>query len=110
MQHEKFNPKAHLTFKEGAEKVTHALREVNVNINSRIFTSRDETSVKLVNLLRVEEVPDGFKKWQLPVVLSDSQLYMSIGHPDIEVPEHSHDEGDGIRRSVTSTDSAAYSQ
>jgi hypothetical protein len=97
MEHSKFKPKEHLTFKQGADKITKALEEVKVNFKSQIFTSRDEVSVKLANLLQVKEVPDGFKKWQLPIVLTDSQLFISIAQPDIKVPEHSHDEGDGIR-------------
>jgi hypothetical protein len=97
MENSKFNPKEHLTFKQGAEKVATALKELKVDIRSKIFTSRDEESVKLVNLLKVDEVPNGFKKWQLPIVLKDSQLFISIAQPDIEVPKHSHDEGDGIR-------------
>lgn len=42
-------------------------------------------------------IDNGFKKWQLPIILQDSQLFISIGQPDINVPKHSHDEGDGIR-------------
>lgn len=97
MEHSKFKPKEHLSFKQGAEKVTNALKEAKVDIRSKIFTSRDAEAVALVNLLKVEEVPDGFKKWQLPIVLEESQLFISVGQPDINVPEHSHDEGDGIR-------------
>lgn len=97
MEHSNFNPKEHISFQQGADKIRHALKEVKADLHSRIFTSRDEVSVKLANLLKVNEVPKGFKKWQLPIVLSDSQLFISVGQPDIEVPEHSHDEGDGIR-------------
>ncbi|MDB5155301.1 MAG: hypothetical protein JWR50_8 [Mucilaginibacter sp.] len=97
MKNEKFRPEAHLSFTEGAAKITNALKELKVEIKSKILTSRDQEAISLVNLLRVNEVPDGFKKWQLPLVFNQSQLFISIGHPDIVVPEHSHDEGDGIR-------------
>jgi len=97
MEHSRFKPKEHLTFDQGARKIAEALKDVNVSLHDKITTSRDAHAVKLVNLLSVNEVPDGFKKWQLPIVLKDSQLFISIGQPDINVPEHSHDEGDGIR-------------
>jgi hypothetical protein len=48
--------------------------------------------------LEVKNVPSGFSKYQLPVYLDKpSQLFMSFGAPNTDVPEHSHDEGDGIR-------------
>lgn len=93
----KFNPKEHLTFKEGEEKVKSALKAADIDFKSRIYTSRDDESILLANLLQVKEVPDGFKKWQLPVVMEPSQLFISVAAPDIKVPSHSHDEGDGIR-------------
>ncbi len=93
----KFNPKEHLTFKQGAEKVSNAVKKADIDFRSRIFTSRDDESILLANLLQVQEVPDGFKKWQLPIVMGPSQLFISVSKPDVKVPEHSHDEGDGIR-------------
>ncbi len=82
-----FNPKKHISFSEGARKVNEALKEVEVDIRSRIFTSRDKEAIQLVNLLKVENIPNGFKKWQLPIVLENSQLFISIGQPDVDVPE-----------------------
>jgi hypothetical protein len=97
MTNSKFNPKEHISFAEGSRKVQAALKETGVNIHEAIITSREKAAVKLVNLLKVDNIPGGFKKWQLPIVLESSQLFISIAQPDIEVPEHSHDEGDGIR-------------
>jgi hypothetical protein len=93
----KFNPKEHLSFKEGEEKVYTALKQADIDFRSRIFTSRDDESILLSNFLSVSEVPDGFKKWQLPIVLGPSQLFISVSKADVKVPYHSHDEGDGVR-------------
>jgi len=93
----KFNPKEHLTFEQGAEKITQALSKAQVDFGSRIFTSRDKESIQLANMLQVQEVPEGFKKWQLPITMGPSQLFISVSKPDVKVPMHSHDEGDGIR-------------
>ena len=92
----KFNPNA-LTFNEGVMRVQSALRAAKVDISKRIITSKDKDAIKLVNMLGVDNVPGGFKKWQLPIVLRDSQLFISVGAADAVVPKHSHDEGDGIR-------------
>ena len=92
----KFNPNA-MTFQQGEEKVKEACKLADLKAAKHIITSRDASAVKAVNLLAVDNVPGGFKKWQLPFVMDKSQLFISIGSPDAKVPEHSHDEGDGIR-------------
>lgn len=91
-----FNPNV-VTFSQGEEKVQHAIKEAGLKIGNRIITSRDKNAIAAVNLLAVDNVPGGFKKWQLPFVMDRSQLFISIGAADANVPEHSHDEGDGIR-------------
>jgi quercetin dioxygenase-like cupin family protein len=64
----------------------------------KIITSRDAASVKLRTAMKCTNVPEGFTKWQLPVFLEKGSLmYISIGAPGVSVPEHSHDEGDGMR-------------
>lgn len=92
----KFNPNL-MTFLEGEEKIKEARKEANLKSDNKIITSKDKHAIAAVNLLSVDNVPGGFKKWQLPFVLGKSQLFISIGSPDTKVPEHSHDEGDGIR-------------
>lgn len=92
----KFNPNL-MTFLQGEEKVKHACKEANLRVSKKIITSRDENAIAAVNLLSVDNIPGGFKKWQLPFVMERSQLFISIGSPDAKVPDHSHDEGDGIR-------------
>ena len=86
-----------MTFSQGEEKVKHACAEAGLKIGSKIITSRDRNAVVAANLLSVDNIPGGFKKWQRPFVMDRSQLFISIGSPDAKVPEHSHDEGDGIR-------------
>ena len=46
----------------------------------------------------MSNVPGGFTKWQLPVLLTrPSQMFVTVAEPGLKVGEHSHDEGDGIR-------------
>ena len=91
-----FNPNR-LTFEEGVERIRKAVEEAGLS-NDAIVTSRDDAALKATDLLTVENVPAGFRKWQLPVFLNcASQLYISVGEPGVKVPRHAHEEGDGIR-------------
>lgn len=93
-----FEPNA-LTFDQGLERIHKALGDAGISRDrNEIVTSQDEAIRRASRELEVRNVPDGFKKWQLPVYLDrPSQLFISAGAPDTEVPEHSHDEGDGFR-------------
>ena len=92
-----FNPNR-LTFDQGLERIRKALDYVNLDTREQIVTSKNPLSVKLRGMLEVDNIPDGFKKWQLPVYLDQpSQLFISVGTPGTKVGRHSHDEGDGIR-------------
>lgn len=92
-----FKPNA-LTFDQGLERIQAAYKKAGVKKTHEILTSRDKNAVVLTEQLGVSNVPGGFKKWQLPVYLDKpSQLFISVGSPDADVPLHSHDEGDGIR-------------
>jgi mannose-6-phosphate isomerase-like protein (cupin superfamily) len=93
---EKFNPNA-ATFEDGIERVKHAISESGLKIGKKVITSQDDKINKTLNLLVADNVPKGFKKWQLPFVFSRAQFFISVANPDISVPEHSHDEGDGVR-------------
>ncbi|HEX8071276.1 MAG TPA: hypothetical protein VF546_15075 [Pyrinomonadaceae bacterium] len=92
----KFNPNE-ATFEDGVKRIQEALKVSGLNVGKKIVTSQDKEMVKVVNLLATDNVPKGFKKWQLPFVFDRSQLFISVGNPDVKVDEHSHDEGDGIR-------------
>src|SRR5438045_518400 len=92
-----FNPNK-LTFEQGIDRIKDAIKKAGARIDGKILTSRDPAARKLSESLRVKNIPDGFKKWQLPVYMDGpSQMFLSIGAPDIDVPLHSHDEGDGLR-------------
>lgn len=96
-----FKPNA-MTFDQGVRRVEEANRSAKFDPRSRITTSRDPAARAATDKLLVTNIPSGFKKLQLPLYFSCStQLYVSIGAPDTEVPEHSHDEGDGLRYIVS---------
>lgn len=64
----------------------------------RILTSQDVGKMGLNEKLDVENIPGGFRKSILPVFLEKaSTFYFSQGEAGADVPEHSHDEGDGLR-------------
>jgi hypothetical protein len=91
-----FNPNR-LTFEEGVERIRRAVEEAELSRDT-IVTSRDDAALKAMDSLAVDNVPAGFRKWQLPVFLNRaSQLYISVGEPGVKVPRHAHEEGDGIR-------------
>jgi hypothetical protein len=85
------------TFEDGVERVKEALKVSGFKVGKQIVTSQDKGITKVLNLLGTDNIPDGFKKWQLPFIFDKTQMFFSVGNPDVLVPEHSHDEGDGIR-------------
>lgn len=92
----KFDPNS-VTFAEGEVRVERALKQARFDIDRAIVTSRDPAARRMRETLAVTNVPKGFRKWQLPIVLDRSQLFVSIGEPNAVVAEHSHNEGAGIR-------------
>jgi len=92
----KFNPNP-ASFEDGVKRVKEALSETKFKVSNKIITSQDKGINKVLNLLAADNVPDGFKKWQLPFIFDRTQLFISVANPDSLVPKHSHDEGDGIR-------------
>ncbi len=87
-----------VSFDEGVERIQAASKQAKLRHGKKVLTSRDPGARRAQELLTVSNVPGGFKKWQLPVYLSEpSQLFITVAEPDVSVPEHSHDEGDGIR-------------
>jgi len=92
-----FKPNA-LTFQQGIDRIQNALTAGKLKVGKKILVSKDLKVRKVLDSLQVSNVPGGFKKWQLPVYMDGpSQVFLSIGAPDVEVPAHSHEEGDGIR-------------
>jgi hypothetical protein len=92
----KFNPNQ-VTFAEGEVRVQRVLQHAKVDVTKKILTSKDEEAKRLRELLPVTSIPDGFEKWQLPFVLDRGQFFISIGKPDVAVPEHAHLDGAGVR-------------
>ena len=91
-----FNPN-NLTFEEGLDRIRKTTGGRYLG-GKEIVTSRDDNMASVTRELRTRNVPDGFTKWQLPVALDGpSQFFMSYAAPEITVPPHSHDEGDGLR-------------
>jgi quercetin dioxygenase-like cupin family protein len=80
------------------ERVQAALKASGRELNSGIITSRDANARELRRELAIDNVPDGFRKYQLPAMLPEqSFMFITVAEPDAESPAHSHDEGDGIR-------------
>jgi len=79
-------------------RISRAVKENGTKLEGRILTSRDEDAVSLRKALTVDNVPDGFRKYQLPVSLPEaSVMFVTFADPEVKTPEHSHDDGDGIR-------------
>jgi hypothetical protein len=91
-----FNPNA-LKFEDCVARIETALKTTPLKKNT-IITSRDKESAQLREALRVTNVPPGFSKWQLPLYFDKpTHLFISVANPGVHTPEHSHDEGGGIR-------------
>ncbi|MEU7525455.1 cupin domain-containing protein [Saccharothrix sp. NPDC042600] len=91
-----FNPNQ-VTFDEGLVRIQQVVERVRLD-TTKVVTSRQDDVAEAIKLLTVSAVPGGFRKWQLPVYLNRaSQLFITVAEPDVEVPEHAHEEGDGIR-------------
>src|SRR5256885_1237302 len=77
-------------------RIEAALKKVKFDTGREIFTSKDKAASTLAGLLKTTNVPSGFLKWQLPVWLDMSMMFISVAPPNVSVPEHSHD-GPGVR-------------
>jgi hypothetical protein len=85
-----------LTLADCRQRIETALGKIHFDTARQIFTSRDKAAEALTRLLKTTNVPAGFLKWQLPVWLDMSMMFISVAPPNVSVPEHSHD-GPGIR-------------
>ena len=83
-----------------AQMRTAVAEQAGLDLRS-IITSRDPAALRAKDNLAVENVPEGFQKWQLPVYLDGASVpYVTVGEPGARVSEHSH-EGDMIRLIIT---------
>ncbi|MCB8904606.1 MULTISPECIES: cupin domain-containing protein [unclassified Streptomyces] len=97
MAQQTFDPNR-LTFEQGVERIKSAVRESGLDVEGRIITSRDAGVEKAMKLLEVDNVPPGFRKWQLPVYMAcESQLYITVAEPGAQASPHAHNGGAGIR-------------
>lgn len=97
MSDTQFDPNR-LSFEEGVERIRRAVEGAQVTVEGKILTSRDDSARQLRKALAVDNIPDGFTKWQLPFYLDcPSQLYMTVAQSGASAPSHSHDEGAGVR-------------
>lgn len=97
MAKNEFNPNR-LSFDEGIQRIEQAVKAAGVETKGKIITSREPQVLKLMETLRVDNVPEGFQKWQLPVYLNrPSQMFITVAEPNAKVGTHAHNEGDGIR-------------
>ncbi len=80
------------------ELIQAAIGKTGFQVEGRIVTSRDEEMEGLRKELGTTNVPDGFRKWQLPVYLNGaSTLFVTVADSGAYAPPHAHEEGDGIR-------------
>lgn len=90
-----FNPNQ-VSFYQGAVRVEGVSRKLGLD-HRKIMTSHDRHAGEIKKALNVSNVPEGFRKYQLPFVFDKSQFFVTEAPANAEIPEHSHDEGDGIR-------------
>ncbi len=91
-----FNPNK-LTFADGVKRIQTAAKKSGFDLGGAIFTSRDAAVRKLTGALETKNIPGGFAKFQLPVVLDRAQMFLTSAPPKAKVPRHSHNDGDGVR-------------
>lgn len=91
-----FDPKKFKSLETGIADTKRILEAAGIDLSKEIFTSRDEKAREAMKSLKVTNIPGGFSKWQLPILMQESLSYISVGNADAEVPEHGHD-GDGLR-------------
>jgi hypothetical protein len=94
----KFNSNR-LTFDEGIERIKKATAPHTDQMAGKIITSRDPNIGTITDALKVENLPSGFVKWQLPVYFQGvpgAQFFLTAGTPNAKVGTHSHN-ADGIR-------------
>lgn len=99
-----------LTRMQGVQRIQSALKRAGITLGKRVITSRDADMTRLREALRVTNIPKGFQKYQLPVILrcadkvsftnTDAdgvQFFVTLAQPHAKVGKHSHNEGAGLR-------------
>lgn len=98
MATETFDPNRN-SFAACVERIAVATERVGFSPDrKRIITSRDEGVPDVEKALEVDNVPDGFRKWQLPFYVDHpTHMFVTVAEPGAEAPAHSHKDGDGVR-------------
>ena len=101
---EKFGDLKFVTFQEGVDRITSALKSLGIDDLSAagkpVLTSRDPSGRRLKDVLKLQGLPSGFQKWQLPVYFAGgegAQFFISVAAPGAQADEHAHDNGPAIR-------------
>jgi hypothetical protein len=90
-----FRPGA-LSIRACEERINTAAKKRGFSADKGIVTSKDRVVMALQSDLQTTNVPPGFEKWQLPISLNKSMMFIAVAEPNAEVPEHKH-KGAGIR-------------
>lgn len=89
-----------IRFADGITRINNARKELGFERKiSTIITSRDSSSQRLSETLKISKLPPGFTKWQLPFAFegTGAQFFVSVAEANASVSEHYHEEGDGVR-------------
>jgi quercetin dioxygenase-like cupin family protein len=85
----------------GQQRLQAALSEAGLDLNRGIITSRDPQVQKIREKLRIERGPGGGDLWQLPVILRNALIFLSVHQPNATVPEHQHAAGTVFRMVIS---------
>jgi hypothetical protein len=70
--------------------------KLHILTNENIYVKSKEATAA-IGQLNIKNISSEFYKFSLPFYTDGpATFYMSFGAPNTAVPEHSHDEGDGI--------------
>ncbi len=93
-----------ITFDQGLDRIRDAIRKSGVKgFESRVVTSKDADVAKVIEMLSIDRLPKGFRKWQLPVAFASvgAQFFITNAEAGSRAAEHSHNNGDAMRVILT---------
>lgn len=94
---EEYKPNC-MSFENCVERIRMILREYEVDMREKVWTSADSVIKQVVERLKVDRICDGFYKWQLPVYFEKGALvWTTVGAPLKEISNCCHNEGDGFK-------------
>lgn len=79
---------------KGVLRVKNALESLGIKLGDKIVTSRDLEIVQVFEKLRRDHLPNGFRQWQLPIILGGGNRpvmsFITFGEPRAHIPYHTH--------------------